>query len=121
MILTHFGGALMETVVIRTKLREGKSLQDVRLWCESLKARLPEVIESMENEGVLVESAILDRRSDGDYVIYYLKAISVRRAYEVFDKSTLAVDSYYKETWRALFQGREELEVLFDADRITIQ
>lgn len=108
----------METVVIRIKLRDGKNLEDVRHWFRSLNNRLPEVIESMESEGVLVESAILDKRSDGDYVIYYLKAISVRQAYDIFDRSVLAIDEYYKENWRSLFQGREELEVIFDVDRI---
>lgn len=108
----------METVVIRTKLREGKSLEDVKDWFQRLEKRLPEVVESMEAEGVFVESAIHDRRQDGDYIIYYMKAANTSKAYEMFECSILAIDSYYKKNWRDLFSGREEMEVLFDVDRI---
>lgn len=110
----------METVVIKTRFRSGKGIEDVRYWFDNLRERLPEVIQSMEAEGVFIESAIHNPQPDGHYLIYYMRAQSISRAYEVFKSSMLAIDSDYKQGWSYLFEGREELEVLFDAERTPI-
>lgn len=77
-----------------------------------------ETLESLENEGVVVESAFLDKQGDDLYLIYYLKAENISQVYEVFDKSTLAIDHYHKECWGKYCEGQEVLEELLDIDRI---
>ena len=77
-----------------------------------------ETLESLANEGVIVESAFLDKQGDDLYLIYYVKAEDISRVYEVFNKSTLAIDQYYKECWKKYCEGREVLEELLDIDRI---
>ncbi|MBA3957783.1 MAG: hypothetical protein H0X51_05240 [Parachlamydiaceae bacterium] len=93
-------------------------MEQVRLWFKSLNERLPEVLESLTNEGVYVESAFLDRQGDDLYLIYYLKAKDIAHAYAVFDASDLPIDHYYKECWKNYCEGREVLEELLDIDRI---
>ena len=106
----------MKTICIKTKLKK-EFIEEVRIWFQTLKNRLNETLESLENEGVIVESAFLDKQGNDLYLIYYLKAEDISRAYEVFNKSTLAIDFYYKECWRKYCEGREVLEELLDIDR----
>ena len=58
----------METICIRTKLKKG-SLDDVRKWFQTLRERPDEVLQSLEDEGVIVESAFLDKQ-DSDFLLF---------------------------------------------------
>ena len=107
----------MKTICIKTKLKK-ELIEEIRIWFQTLKNRMNETLESLENEGVIVESAFLDKQGDELYLIYYLKAEDISRVYEVFNKSTLAIDHYYKECWKKYCEGREVLEELLDIDRI---
>lgn len=106
----------MKTICIKTKLKKAL-IEEVRVWFQTLKNRLNETLESLENEGVVVESAFLDKQGDDLYLIYYLKAEDVSRAYEIFNNSTLPIDHYYKECWNKYCEGREVLEELLNIDR----
>jgi len=107
----------MKTICIKTKLKK-ELIKEIRIWFQTLKNRMNETLESLENEGVIVESAFLDKQGDDLYLIYYLKAEDISQVYEVFNKSTLEIDHYYKECWKKYCQGREVLEELLDIDRI---
>lgn len=107
----------MKTICIKTKLKK-ELIEEIRIWFQTLKNRMNEVLESLENEDVLIESAFIDKQGDDLYLIYYLKAQDVSRAYEVFNKSNLAIDNYYKECWKKYCIGRDVLEELLDVDRI---
>jgi hypothetical protein len=107
----------MKTICIKTKLKK-ELVDEIRVWFKTLKERMEETLESLENEGVVVESAFLDKQGSNLYLIYYLKAENISKAYEVFNKSTLSIDGYYKECWKKYCEGREVLEELLDIDRI---
>lgn len=94
-----------------------ESIDEIRLWFQTLKKRINETLISLENEEVFVESAFLDKQGDDLYLIYYMKAKDISRAYEVFNKSNLDIDHYYKECWKKYCEGREILEELLDIDR----
>lgn len=105
----------MKTICIKTKIKK-ELIEEVRLWFQTLKKRLSETLQSLENEGVIVESAFLDRQGEEIYLIYYMKANDISRAYEVFTKSELAIDHYHKSCWKRCCEGREVLEELLDID-----
>jgi Family of unknown function (DUF6176) len=107
----------MRTICIRTKINPD-SLDEVRVWFKTLKTRQEETMETLKNEGVLVESVFLDKHDNGIYLIYYLKAEDVDKAYEVFDKSTSSIDVYFKECWKKYCKGRIVLEELLDLERL---
>lgn len=107
----------MKTICIKTKLKK-EMIDEIRLWFRTLKERIKETLASLENEGVIVESAFLDKQGNDLYLIYYLKAEDINRAYEVFDKSNLAIDQYYKECWKKYCIGRVVLEELLDINRL---
>lgn len=107
----------MRTICIKTKVNTDL-LDEVRAWFQTLKERLNETMETLKNEGVLVESAFLDKQGDDVYLIYYLKAHDIDKAYEIFEKSTSSIDSYFKECWKKYCKGRVVLEELLDLERL---
>lgn len=109
----------MKTICIKTKIK-GNSINEIRDWFNTLKERSDEVLESLKNEDVFVESAFLDKQGDEYFLIYYVKARDINFVYEVFNKSTLPIDKYYKECWKTYCEGRVVLEELLDVDRILI-
>lgn len=109
----------MKTICIKTKLKK-ELIDEIRIWFQTLNDRKDEILTTLENEGVFVESAFLDRQGNDLYLIYYLKAEDISRVYEVFKASTLAIDNYYKECWQKYCEGREVLEELLDIDRLEI-
>lgn len=107
----------MKTICIKTKLKSD-FIKEIRIWFKTLRERSVEVLESLEKEDIFVESAFLDEQSDGLYLIYYIKAKDIPKAYEVFNNSSLSIDKYYKECWKKYCEGRVVLEELLDLDRI---
>ena len=106
----------MKTICIKTKIKK-ELIEEVRIWFQTLKKRITETLQSLENEGVIVETAFLDRQGEELYLIYYMKANDISRAYEVFSKSDLDIDHYHKSCWKKFCEGREVLEILLDIDR----
>ena len=107
----------MRTICIRTKVNP-ELLEEIREWFNTLKNRIDETMKTLENEKVLVESAFLDRHGNDVYLIYYLKAENIEKAYEVFDNSTSPIDTYFKSCWKKYCTGRVVLEELLDIERI---
>lgn len=107
----------METVCVKIKLKKG-SLAQVRIWFQTLCQRPEEVLESLKNEEVFVESVFLDRQGEDDYLVYYMRAACLSNAREVAMKSKLAIDKYHKECLRQFCEERQELELLLDYCRI---
>jgi hypothetical protein len=64
----------METVCVKVRLRPG-SLPRVEAWAAELNARRDEVLATLRDEGVVVESVFLDGEA-----LVYLKAKDVGQA-----------------------------------------
>jgi hypothetical protein len=106
----------MRTICISTKI-DPIFIDEVREWFKTLKNRLDETMETLENENVLVESAFLHKHVNEVFLIYYLKAEDIDKAYEVFDRSTSPIDIYFKECWKKYCKSRVVLEELLDLER----
>ncbi len=105
----------MRTICIKTKVKK-EDLREIREWFQTLKRRKDETLQTLINEEVLVESAYLDLQGDDFFIIYYLKAKNIDKAYDVFNKSTHSIDVYFKSCWQKHCKGRWELEELIDLE-----
>jgi Family of unknown function (DUF6176) len=99
----------VETVCVRVRLEPG-SLPRVREWAAELNARRDEVLATLRDEGVRVESVFLD----GETLVYYLKADSIDKARDVYAGSQHAIDAYHQRFKDETFAERTELELLVD-------
>jgi hypothetical protein len=104
---------------MKIKLKEN-SLARVREWAAEMTRRRDEVLETLRDETVIIESVFLDSTPEGDFLIYFMKAESFERAREAAQqKSAHAIDEYHREFKRETWEDGTRLELLIDLDRIT--
>ena len=99
----------METVCVKVRLKPG-SLPRVQAWAAELNNRRDEVMATLRDEGVIVESVFLD----GEELVYYLKARDVAHAQAVYARSQQAIDEYHRQFKDETFAERRTLELLID-------
>jgi hypothetical protein len=109
----------MQVSCFLIKLRLG-SLERAREWARTLSDRKAEVVLTLEDEGVLVESAFLLSLSDGDYLIYYMRAADLQKAGEIAHRSTHPIDAYHKLFKSECWEQVTKLEKLLDADTLGV-
>jgi hypothetical protein len=97
-----------------------RSIPAVREWAKTLNDRESEVLATLRDEGVIVETVFLEQSETGDYLIYFIKAIDLKLATEVAAKSAHAIDAYHKQFQREHWGARTRLELLIDFDRIPL-
>lgn len=107
---------MLETQCVKIKLKPG-SLSRVEEWASELKRRSLEVLQTLQDEGVIIESVFLDRTDQGDFLIYYMKAENFEKVREVAERSTHAIDTYHNAFKEATFESRQLLRPLIDFDR----
>jgi Family of unknown function (DUF6176) len=103
----------METRCARFRLRPG-SVERVREWAAELNRRTDEVLATLRDERVAIESAFLDRASDGDFLAYYMRAASIEGARDTAARSTHAIDQYHRRLMEEVVESSERLELLID-------
>ena len=98
---------------MRVRLEPG-SLQRVREWAAELNTRRDEVLATLRDEGIRVESVFLD----GETLVYYMKADSLDRAREVYARSQHAIDAYHQRFKDETFAEQTQLELLVDFENV---
>jgi hypothetical protein len=98
---------------VKIKIKEGK-LPKVYEWKEYPNNNAEEVIQSLRQEGVFIESVFLDKQGDDHYLIYYMKLKDHEIAKAAFNQSKLNVDKYHAQFKMEVFESGHELELLID-------
>ncbi len=107
-----------ETRCVKIKLKPN-SIERVREWAKVINERKAEVLETLRDESVILEAVFLDQSSDGDFLIYVMKAENFERALETFEKSSHAIDEYHQNFKTECWEDSRPLEMLIDLDRIS--
>jgi hypothetical protein len=103
----------VETSCVKVRLKPG-SVERVRAWAAELNGRPDEVLATLRDEGVVIESVFLDVTDDGDYLVYYMKARSLADARAVAQRSTHAIDAYHRQFKQETWEAATPLETLID-------
>ena len=100
---------------IRMRLKPD-SLSRVRAWQAELNLRSNEVLETLRDEGVFIESVFLDEIDDEHYLIYYMRGVNLGQSREVAQKSSHTIDEYHHAFMEAVRAdgGHSKLECLID-------
>lgn len=69
----------------------------MRAWAEYINAHKAEALQTLRAEGVTVESVFLDSTPDGDFLVYYMRASSLAKAYEIVKSSTAEINAYHQQ------------------------
>ncbi len=93
---------MYQTQLLKIRIRPGKTERVVE-FLRGLAERKDDSLEALRREGMVVESLFLERRDDGDYLYYYVKARDLAHANEINSRSTdpltLAIRDFVSETW----------------------
>jgi hypothetical protein len=108
----------MDTACVKVRLRPG-SLGRVREWARELQARSDEVLATLRDEGVLVESVFVDSDEHGDFLVYYMKARNLGAASEAARRSVHPIDSYQRQFKVDTWEDQTPLELLIDFENFT--
>ncbi len=101
-----------ETRCAKIKLRPN-SLEKVREWAKVINKRKAEALETLRDESVF-----LDQNSEGDFLIYVMKAVNFEKSKEVFEKSAHAIGNNHQNFKDEYWEDSKKLEMLIDLDRI---
>ena len=74
-----------ETRCVKIKLKPN-SLEKVREWAQTINERKDEALATLRDEGVILETVFLDQNSEGDFLIYVMKAGNFEQVKEVFEE-----------------------------------
>ncbi len=80
-------------------------------WCRELNRRREEVLETLRNEGVVVEACFLSPNEDCIY--YFMAAESFDKAHTAFATSQYPIDEEHRRHRRASVEEVETLRCLF--------
>jgi hypothetical protein len=103
----------MDTACVKVRLKPG-SLDRVRAWAAELNRRSDEVLATLLDEQVVVESVFLDQTAEGDFLIYYLKAGNLEEAAHAAQQSQHAIDAYHQQFKHDAWESRKPLDLLID-------
>lgn len=65
---------------------------------------------------MLSESAFLESREEGDYLIYYMEAEGINQVFEIFESSPYEIDREHKRVLNEILadnQPTQEIEFLY--------
>lgn len=105
-----------EVVCARVRLKPD-SLPLVREWAAYIATHREEALHTLAAEGVVIESVFLDMVEGVDYLLYYMRAPSLKKAEEVAAKSLAEIDLYHQNFKKTTWEKASRLELLVDLDR----
>lgn len=86
----------------------------VREWARHINAHRTEALQTLQEEGVSIESVFYDPTPEGPCLIYYMRSASQEHAMAVAARSAHAIDAYHQAFKRETWVKVERLELLLD-------
>ncbi len=104
-----------ETRCVKIKLKPD-SIAKVRQWAQTINARKTEALATLRDESVILEAVFLDQNSEGDFLIYVMRAENFKLAKQAVKNSLHAIDEYHQNFKKECWESGEKLEMLIDLD-----
>jgi hypothetical protein len=101
---------MTQVKLVKFKIKEGKKELWFD-WCEELKRRKDEVLETLKNETVVSEACFLSE--NGTHVYYFIETKDIEKSQSAVKNSTFKIDAEHKEKRIASLDKIGQLEELF--------
>lgn len=101
---------MTEIKLVKLEIKKGKKDKWLN-WCDELKKRQKEVIETLKKEGVKSEACFISE--NGEEIYYFMEADNLEKAKEVALKSNYKIDSEHKSIKTETLEKVETLKQLF--------
>lgn len=106
---------MAETRCVKILLKPN-SIERVHAWANEINSRKDEALATFKDEGVIIESVFLDQNSEGDFLIYFMKAESFEKAKNAVQKSIYDIDEYHQQFKKDCWLDGKKLENLIDLE-----
>jgi hypothetical protein len=106
-----------KTNCVKIKLKPN-SIEKVREWARVINERKDEALATLPDESVVLETVFLDQTSEGDFLIYLMKAESFEKSKQAVENSVHEIDEFHQQFKRETWEDGKKLELLIDLDRI---
>lgn len=83
------------------KLKSGSDAK-VQEWRHTMTTRIDEALATLEHEGVEIESWFRLKIGEDDYLLWYMRAESIHRAFEVSQTYKHPIDKYHYELMESI-------------------
>ena len=80
--------------LIRLKPNSGEKIEE---WCKTITSRLEEAVATLQDEGVEIESWFKIEIDGHDFLLWYMRAESIKRAFEVSQTLKHPIDKFHYE------------------------
>ena len=106
----------MEYAAALVKLKPG-SEEQLELWRSTIASRMDEAIATLADEDVRVESYFTIEINGEKHLLWYLRAKSIKRVFEVAAKSKHPIDEFHHEMHQAITAAVTMAKPLIDIPR----
>ncbi|HMN44532.1 MAG TPA: DUF6176 family protein [Povalibacter sp.] len=106
----------MEYAAALVKLNPG-SEEKLELWRSTIAARLDEAAATLKDEDVKVESYFAIEIAGEKHLLWYLRAKSIKRVFEVAARSKHPIDKFHHEMHQAITAAVTMATPLIDIPR----
>ena len=107
---------MADVVLLKQRVEPGKTDQ-LREWMAELRSRRDEAVETLQHEGLYTEASFVESRADGTFLLTFLEAEDIDRAFEAYESSTHELDREHREVLDEVLadvQPERNIEVLAD-------
>jgi len=105
----------VKTKCVKIRLKPD-CLDRVHTWAAEVNARSEEALATLHDEGVALESVFLDRNSEGDFLIYYMRALDFAAASEVVKSSEHSIDAFHAQFKEDCWESGQQLRLLVNLE-----
>ncbi len=102
---------MTQVELVRLKIKPGEKKEWLE-WCEELKLRENEVLETLRNEGVVSEACFLS--PDDESVYYFIEAESLETAHATGRRSVLPIDKQHRLISESSLERAQRMKPLFN-------
>jgi len=105
--------SMTEVRLTKVNMKQGQKQRWLD-WCEEMKRRSSEVLETLKNEGMISESCFLSEEENAIY--YFMESEDFKKSFDAYRSSTFPIDKEHQAIQEATldFGNSKELRVLFN-------
>ncbi|WP_440764827.1 DUF6176 family protein [Natronorubrum sp. DTA7] len=106
---------MTDVVLVKHRVEPGKT-DRLREWMAELRSRRAEAVETLRHEGVYTEASFVESRADGTFLLTFLEAEDIDRAFEAYESSTHELDREHREVLDDVLadnQPEQTIELLY--------
>jgi Family of unknown function (DUF6176) len=106
----------MEYASALVKLKPDSEIK-LEQWRSTIASRLQEVAATLQDEGVQVESYFTIDIAGENYLLWYLRAKSIKRVFEIASQFKHPIDQFHFEMMEAITESVAMAKPLIDIPR----